>query len=296
MFEGVEVLQEEPLAPYTTLHMGGPAEYLALVKNETDLYQVLSEAKAAQMPLYFLGGGSNLLVSDAGVRGVVVHLTGDFLRIHMSPDGRDISVGAAYSFPKLTRHALELGWERALGWCGVPGSVGGALKMNAGTRQGELGEVVLRVEAMTENGALELSHDDMGFSYRNTHFPPNAVLCRTYLHYPQPQPERKLELLHEAQELAKKRKATQPKFRSAGSMFKNPPGDYAGRLIEACGLKGTQIGGARISELHANFFLNYAQASSKDMLAICELARKKVYDQFGIVLEYEVRHWGFEDK
>lgn len=293
MFEGIEVEENAPLAPYTTLHIGGPAEVLAFPKNQDELLRLVQEATAKNMPIYLLGGGSNLLVSDAGVKGLVIYLAGDFSKIEVAPSGDKIWVGTAYSFPKLTRLCLELGWETALGWSGVPGSVGGALKMNAGTRLGEIGEVVVQVEAVTPAGKINLSHDQMGFSYRNTTFPIDAILCRVELAYPHAHPERKAELLAKASELAKLRKATQPKQRSAGSMFKNPPGDFAGRLIEACGLKGTKIGGACISEVHANFIVNAAGASAKDMLELSELAQKKVYDQFGIELEYEVRRWGF---
>lgn len=293
MFEGIEVEEQAVLAPYTTLHIGGPAQYLAFPKNQDELLNLLTEAQIRQMPVYLLGGGSNLLVSDAGVLGLVIYLAGDFEKIEVAPLGDRIWVGTAFSFPKLTRLCLELGWESALGWCGVPGLVGGALKMNAGTRWGEVGEVVQQVEAVTPLQKIILNHEQMGFSYRHTSFPVDAFLCRAELTYANPCPEKKPELLAKALELAKTRKATQPKQRSAGSMFKNPPGDYAGRLIEACGLKGFEIGGACISEVHANFIVNKARASAKEMLELSEFARKKVYDKFRIELEYEVRRWGF---
>lgn len=293
MFEGIKVEKQAILAPYTTLRIGGPAQYLAFPENQDELLKLLREANACQMPVYLLGGGSNLLVSDAGVQGLVIYLAGEFEKIKIAPSGDRIWVGAAFSFPKLTRLCLELGWESALGWCGVPGLVGGALKMNAGTRWGEFGEVVKQVEAVSPAGKLVLSHDQMGFSYRHTSFPMDAILCQAELVYSDPNPAKKTELLQKASELAKTRKATQPKQRSAGSMFKNPAGDYAGRLIEACGLKGFQMGGACISEVHANFIVNQSHATAKEMFEISEFARKKVYNQFGIELKYEVRHWGF---
>ena len=293
MFDGIEVQRNTLLAPYTTLRIGGPTDYLAFPKNQEELFLLMKEARNIGMPTHFLGGGSNLLIHDDGVRGLVIHLSGDFNKLEVSSDGCKVSVGAAYSFPKLTRRALELGWETALGWGGVPGGVGGALKMNAGTPLGELGEVVSHVEAVTPAGPLVLQHVDMCFSYRNTQFPENAVLCKVYLKCLSPRPERRTDLLHQALLLAKKRKQTQPKKRSAGSMFKNPKGDFAGRLIEACGLKGKQIGGACVSEVHANFLLNYEKASAEDMFKLSELVRKTVYDKFGVKLEYEVRRWGF---
>ncbi|MES2504902.1 MAG: UDP-N-acetylmuramate dehydrogenase [Myxococcota bacterium] len=296
MFEGVEIYQEEPLAPYTTLHLGGPAEFLALPKNKNELILLLKHADSHGLPVHLLGGGSNLLISDAGVRGMVIHLAGDFNKVEVSESGDEVRVGSAFSFPKLTRLCLELGWEGALGWNGTPGLVGGALKMNAGTRLGELGAVVSSVEAATAEGSMLLTHEQMGFSYRNTNFPAKAVLCSAHLVYRHAEPAKKAELLAKASDLAKRRKESQPKQRSAGSMFKNPPGDYAGRLIEACGLKGARVGGAKISEVHANFFVNDSHASSKDMLELSQMAQKKVYDELGIKLEYEVRRWGFLEK
>lgn len=293
MFKGVEVEEQALLAPYTTLHIGGPAQYLAFPKNQDELASLLQEAKSRDMPIYLLGGGSNLLISDHGVRGLVIRLTGDFSKIEIAPLGNKVWVGTAFSFPKLTRLCLELGWEKALGWSGVPGLVGGALKMNAGTRMGEIGELVVQVEAVTPANKLVLNHDKMGFAYRHTSFPTDAILCRAELVYENAGEAKKTELLIKASELAKTRKATQPKQRSAGSMFKNPPGDYAGRLIEACGLKGTKIGGASISNIHANFMVNASGATAKEMLELSELAQKRVYDQFGIELEFEVKRWGF---
>lgn len=293
MFKGVEVEKQALLAPYTTLHIGGPAQYLAFPKNQNELASLLQEAKSREMPIYLLGGGSNLLINDHGVKGLVIHLTGDFSKIEIAPLGDRVWIGTAFSFPKLTRLCLELGWETALGWSGVPGLVGGALKMNAGTRMGEIGELVVQVEAVTPAGKLLLSHAQMGFAYRHTNFPSDAILCRAELVYRNADPAKKAELLTKASELAKTRKATQPKQRSAGSMFKNPPGDYAGRLIEACGLKGAKIGGACISNIHANFLVNASGATAKEMLELSELAQKRVYDRFGIELEFEVKRWGF---
>ena len=293
MFKGVEVHEQALLAPYTTLHIGGPAQYLAFPKNQDELIILLQEAKAGGMPIYLLGGGSNLLVSDEGVQGLVISLAGDFSKIEIAPSGDRLWVGTAFSFPKLTRVCLELGFVTALGWNGVPGLVGGALKMNAGTRLSEIGEVVVGVDAVTPSGKISLSHEQMGFAYRHSSFPADAILCRAQLWVPHALPDRKQELLQQASALAKIRKATQPKQRSAGSMFKNPPGDYAGRMIEACGLKGTKIGGACISEVHANFIVNAAGATAKEMLELSEFAQRRVYDQFGIELEYEVRRWGF---
>jgi UDP-N-acetylmuramate dehydrogenase len=167
--------------------------------------------------------------------------------------------------------------------------VGGALKMNAGGRMGEIGDVVHTVRAVSPEGFHRFSHEECGFRYRNSAFPSDAILTFAELHCPKADRNLAPSLTEKARELVVRRKKTQPKQRSAGSMFKNPPGDFAGRLIEACGLKGTRIGDAQISEVHANFFVNLGHASAQDLHQLSQLARETVFKQFAIVLEYEVK-------
>ncbi|MBH1988716.1 MAG: UDP-N-acetylmuramate dehydrogenase [Myxococcaceae bacterium] len=293
MFEGIDVRENEVLAPYTTFKLGGPADYLAFPKNVAELQRLLDEATTNRIPIHLLGGGSNLLIHDSGLRGLVVSLEKGFSHLELSLEKNEIRVGAGASFPKLTRRCLELGWEVALGWGGVPGSVGGALKMNAGTRLGEIGEVVLSVEVSTLEGMRVLTQEQMGFAYRSTSFPSGTILCEALLRFPGADPLRKQELLEKARLLALQRKATQPKERSAGSMFKNPPGDYAGRLIESCDLKGLKMGGAAVSSVHANFIVNEGKATAFEILRLSEYVRERVEQKFDIKLEYEVRRWGF---
>jgi len=279
----------EPLALYTTFNIGGPADIIVFPRTPHELSCVLQAAHKNALPMFFLGGGSNLLVSDEGIRGVVINLSGEMEQLSVSDDGKEIIVGTAVTFPKLTKVALGLGWEGALGWHGTPGSVGGALKMNAGGPLGEIGAVVQSVSGVSLEGHHEFSHSDAGFTYRNSKFPPNTVLTFAKLRCETASRALGKELSQKSKELVVRRKQTQPKQRSAGSMFKNPPSDFAGRLIEAAGLKGTRIGDAQISLVHANFLVNLGTATAQDMYALSKLARDTVLAQSGVLLEYEVK-------
>ena len=279
----------ESLAPYTTFRIGGPADILVFPRNENELKIVLDTAHRLDLPTFILGGGSNLLISDLGIRGVVIQLVGEMETIRFSDDGKEIFVGAGVSFPKLTKVALDLGWEGALGWHGTPGLVGGALKMNAGGPLGEIGAVVEVVHGVSPLGTQVFNRLDAGFRYRNSAFPSDAILTFAKLTYEGGDRAKAAALVEKSRELVARRKSTQPKQRSAGSMFKNPPGDFAGRLIEAAGLKGTRIGDAQISEVHANFLINLGRATASDVYQLSQLAHETVYKQTGVVLEYEVK-------
>ena len=287
--EGLTYHESLPLAPYTTFKIGGPADVVVFAHNEADVLQVLKAAYQTQTPLFVLGGGSNLLISDAGLRGCVLMLGGLLAEIKVDDSGQEILVGAGASFPKLTNTALKLGWKNALGFCGTPGHVGGAIKMNAGTRLGEIGEVVQEVYAATLDGLKVFQKHELQFSYRQTVFPAHTVITKTRLRCHDASNLHAAEFLKNAEELAKKRKATQPKLRSAGSMFKNPLPQFAGRLIEATGLKGTKVGDAEVSTTHANFIVNLKHATAQDVFALSQIVRQEVYKKFNILLEYEVK-------
>lgn len=288
--------QNVPLAPFTTFRLGGPAEHFVAAQNEAELIEVVRIASRHQMPIFLLGGGSNLVISDAGILGLVIHLKGDFKKLEIDPATQHIQVGSAVGFPKLTKAALDLGWETALGWHGTPGQVGGALKMNAGGRLGEIGDVVVEVRGVGPSGPVRFLREEIGFSYRNTQFPKDVILTFATLHLSTSPSNDADGLKKRALELVVRRKKTQPDLRSAGSMFKNPKGDFAGRLIEACGLKGFQIGGAQVSEVHANFLVNLGEATAADVRRLSQHVQNTVYEKFEILLEYEVKFVGeFDD-
>jgi UDP-N-acetylmuramate dehydrogenase len=284
--------RDAPLGKRTTFGIGGPADVLARPQDEDQLVRVLAAARDAGAPVFILGGGSNLLVADRGVRGVVIALAGELARIEVQQGGAAIAVGAGSTFPRLTRSALNLGWRPAIGWMGTPGQVGGALKMNAGTKHGEIGDVVVHVRGATADGPIVIDKQGCGFGYRKSDFPPRLVLTGAQLQCDSRETEKVEELDRMAKELLKRRHDTQPKLRSAGSIFKNPPGDYAGRLIEEAGLKGAREGNAQISDVHANFVVNLGGALAADVVTLAERARATVKQRTGVDLEWEVKRVG----
>ncbi|OGQ18099.1 MAG: UDP-N-acetylenolpyruvoylglucosamine reductase [Deltaproteobacteria bacterium RBG_16_71_12] len=289
---GLPVQRDEPMARHTTLGIGGPADALVTAADEASVTRVLAAAARHGVPLFVLGGGSNLLVGDGGIRGITLTLAGALAELVVLEEGRRIEVGAAASFPRLAQVALSQGWPPAVGWFGTPGQVGGALVMNAGTRQGEIGDVVSEVRLASADGTERRLRPACGFGYRTSAFPPGAVLTSAVLQCDSHKSSEVEALTVMAHEQLNRRRATQPKQRSAGSIFKNPPGDFAGRLVEAAGLKGYAVGGASISDVHANFIVNTGGAVARDVVAVAEHARTVVRDRFGVELEWEVRRVG----
>lgn len=278
------------LASYTSFRIGGPCDLLVQPKNSLELQQVLKVANKNSILTFVLGKGTNVVVSDRGIRGMVIRLSGEFCDITIDQKSNEINVGAAASFPALTKKALALGYECALGWLGTPGSAGGALIMNAGTNLGCIGCAVKEIRAVDENGPLLFERKDLIFRYRETMLPKKAILTGATLFESNPACSKKLQKL--AMGLAQKRRLTQPKQPSAGSIFKNPTGDFAGRLIEGALLKGHTIGQAKISENHANFIVNLGGATAADVYQLANLAKKTIYEKFRIVLEFEVKFIG----
>ena len=289
---GIELHRDEPLARRTSFGIGGPADLLVVARAEDQAVQVLRVAEQQRLPVTVLGGGSNVLVGDGGIRGITLTLAGGLGSLEVRDDGLRIEVGAACTFARLTHAALDLGWSPAAGWLGTPGQVGGALVMNAGSQHGELGDVVVEVRLATSKGLERRARSACGFGYRTSGFPLGSVLTSALLQCDSHKSNEAEVLNAMAHELLTRRHASQPKLRSAGSMFKNPPGDFAGRLIEAAGLKGYAVGGAQVSELHANFIINTGGASARDVVAVAEHARSVVKAQTGIELAWEVRRVG----
>jgi UDP-N-acetylmuramate dehydrogenase len=307
---GLAVATDAPLARRTTFGIGGPADLMVEAGSDDDVARVLQVTRDHRLPLFVLGGGSNLLVHDAGVRGIVLALAGSLAELAIADDGRRIDVGCGCSFPRLTKTCIELGWPGAVGWIGTPGQVGGAVLMNAGSKQGEFGDVVIAVRVAVAGAVVTVDRGDCGFSYRSSVFqrgwrpsdgsinsvdPESSrfVLTRAILKCDNASTNFSGELAATANELLDRRHRTQPKLRSAGSLFKNPPGDFAGRLIEAAGLKGYAVGRAQVSPVHANFVVNTGGATAADVVAVADHVRATVAERFGVTLEWEVRRVGF---
>jgi len=280
-----EALRDVPLAPRTTIRVGGPADLLVRPADPDALAALLRAVRELGVPLHVLGGGANTLVADAGVRGVVLRLPPDLAG--EDARGETLLLGAGQPTSRLWVRAHALGLVGMEFVAGIPGTLGGALAMNAGTRIGEMRDVVSRVELATADGAGFVDAAALGFAYRTCTLPAAAVATRIEFALRRgdvAESERTM------QEDRRRRRSTQPLDRpSFGSTFTNPPGDFAGRLVEAVGLKGHRIGGAMWSDVHANFVVNLGGARARDVLALVNLARSRVKERFGIVLETEVR-------
>jgi UDP-N-acetylmuramate dehydrogenase len=287
---GERVQFGETLAPYTSWKIGGPADAFAEVESTEELGQMLRLVYKRKLPFFMLGSGSNLLVGDGGVRGIVVRLGGEFSAISVVPDGAHVIVeaGASASMALVTTQAASHGAVGIGSLAGIPGSVGGALRMNAGTDR-EIGEFVRGVWVQTP--AKPAPHEvTPQYFYRHTTLANDAVVARVTLRFEQGDPQA---VRAEMQERLIRRKRTQPlAFPNAGSCFRNPPGDKAGRLIEAVGAKGWREGGAEVSELHANFIVNREHASAADVAALLARVRRAVAERFGVEMELEVHFVG----
>jgi len=276
----------QSLAEFTSFRIGGPADLFVTVESEAELMRAKAAAHRAAMPTFCLGHGTNLLVSDRGIRGLVIRLGEGFNQI--SIDDVKVTAGAGVDFGELVETVVERGLEGLEFGEGIPGTVGGGLVMNAGAFGGEIARVVTRVHGVTEEGvARALTPEEVNFAYRRTNLPPHFVIARVdfELHYGDRE-----ELRARVMEVRAKRASRQPReVPNAGSIFKNPPGNFAGRLLQAAGMKGYRIGGAAFSEQHANFIVNLGGARANDVHALIEMARAKVMESSGFVLEPEVR-------
>jgi len=286
------VLEQEPMANHTTYGIGGPAWAYIIPEDEKDLATVLRFASDEKLPVFFTGSGSNLLVSDSGFNGLVISLEKTFKQLRF--DGPKVTAEAGVKLGKMVREAMHRNLSGLESLVGVPGSVGGALKMNAGAFGKEISTLLLEFTTMTLEGSTKTyTPGEIEFGYRYSSIPDDEIIVKAVFQLEQSDHE----TIQSRRALASSgRKQTQPlKFRSAGSVFKNPPeGGAAGYLIDQAGLKGTRIGDAEISLKHANFFVNHGKATAADMVKLIRLARRKVYEKFGIQLELEIKTLGFE--
>ena len=286
MFSGT-VLTDELLSGHTWLKIGGPADLFLIPASKDDVIQAVSFCLDEGMPYTILGSGSNVLVGDDGIRGAVIaiHKTLDYMVV----DGDTVRAGAGINVPKFVVDLLKEGFTGMEGLGGIPGSLGGAIIMNAGAYGTEIFEFVTDVELIRKGEAVTLDRDQIFFTYRCPDLNQDIILevgFRFDRGDVAAAKERRKELLA-------KRKDSQPLDRpNAGSIFKNPKGDYAGRLIEASGLKGTRVGDAVVSEKHANFLVNDGAATARDMIRLIEQVRDRVLADHGVELELEVKLLG----
>ena len=283
---------DEPLANHTTFGIGGPAACMVLPKSREDLSGLLHYASEKNIAVAFIGSGSNILVWDKGFNGIVISLKKSFKNLTIQPNST-IIVESGVMLGNMVKQAMaaEIGGLESL--IGVPGTVGGALIMNAGAFGSEISKYFVEAQTMTLEGEIKsYKKGEVEFSYRHSTFPKNEILLEATFHCKRGKPA---DILRERKIASDGRKSNQPlKFRSAGSIFKNPSESLAaGYLIDKAGLKGTIQGSAAISEKHANFIVNMGSASAEDVFYLIKLAKKYVAKKFNINLELEVKLIGF---
>lgn len=280
-------LLHEPMKRHTTFKIGGPADYLLLPANLEDVQYILDVLKRFEIPYMILGNGSNVLVLDGGIRGAVIKIEQPMSYIRRAENRIVAGAGALLKDIALFAAAQGLcGLEFA---CGIPGSLGGAVFMNAGAYQGEIKDVVQKVRAISTDGTVRVfQQDELQFGYRHSVFQENGyVIVEVELGLSQGNTD---EILVTIQTLQEKRESKQPlSVPSAGSTFKRPTGYFAGTLIEACGLKGFTIGGAQVSTKHAGFVVNTGEAKASDVLTLIKEVQQRVYEKTGVHLYPEVR-------
>ena len=284
----IDILKDEPMRRHTTFAIGGPADLFIQPKTRRELAGALSVLRERGIPFLLLGNGSNMLVADAGVRGAVVCTTElDEVRIG---ENCTLVAEAGALLGRVARRAQRAGLTGVEFAGGIPGSLGGAVFMNAGAYDGQMAGIVEQTEYLDETGALHtLTGEEHGFGYRRSVFRdhPDWTVVRSTLRLQQGDPAAILDRMND---LAQRRREKQPlNFPSAGSTFKRPEGYFAGRLIEDAGLKGVSVGAAQVSEKHAGFLINRGGATCDDMLHLIELVQKRVKEAFGVQLECEVR-------
>jgi len=290
LFPGL--LLSEPMLRHTSFCIGGPADALYVPRDLADLRAVLGAAQQLAVPITIMGAGSNLLVRDGGIRGLVVKIAGTFDQVSL--EGTRMTAGAGAQLSTLARRAAEAGLAGLEFASGIPGALGGALSMNAGAYGGEMKDVVRRVRVLRDDGMeTTLSAEEMLFGYRQ------SVLQHQNLVALEAEMELTIgdmaEISAKIEELNRRRREKQPlTLPSAGSVFKRPPGNFAGTLIEQAGLKGCRIGGAEVSTLHAGFIVNVGNATAKDVELLIRHVQQVVQEKSGVSLETEIRILGEE--
>jgi len=280
----------EPLAPYTWFRVGGPAQALFVPADEDDLSYFLARLPRG-IPVTVVGLGSNLIIRDGGVPGVVIRLSAKGFGDIVIEEGHRLRVGAAVPDVKAARAAADAGIDGLAFYRGVPGGIGGALRMNAGAHGGETKDALIEARGVNRAGNLRVfANADMGFAYRHCEAPDDVIFTRATF---QGKPGEPATILAEMERITSAREASQPiKEKTGGSTFKNPPGHKAWELIDAAGCRGLVVGDAQVSEMHCNFLINRGKASAADIEALGEEVRRRVRETSGVELHWEIKRIG----
>jgi UDP-N-acetylmuramate dehydrogenase len=286
-FDAAQLFADAPLRFHTTFRIGGPADLLFYPQNTEEVQKIIRMAKEYGEPITLLGNGSNILVRDGGIRGLVIRFGKKMADI--TRDGTDLIVGAGALLRDVAAFAQQHGLSGLEFACGIPGSIGGAIFMNAGAYDDEMKSIVVSVRTVSRDGVERLySAAELDFGYRHSVFQRgDEVICETRLHLREADRDRILERMTD---LNHRRKSKQPlSYPSAGSTFKRPPGYFAGTLIEQTGLKGLTVGGAQVSQKHAGFIINIGNASASDVQRLIAAVQKRVYAKHAVELFPELR-------
>lgn len=289
-----KILQNEPMLRHTTFRIGGPCDFYVEVKTIEELKKLILFVNKKKIPYLIVGSGSNILVKDKGIRGIVIRLTGDFSNLTKgsrgSPDPYSLSIiaGAGCPLPLFIKKCIERGLGGVEFLAGIPGTVGGAVTMNAGTKTGSIGSIIKSVTVMDEKGNIKkLDRKSLKFSYRNSGIPEKNIIISAEFSLKK---DKKNNIIKKIKNLFRHRFKTQPVGQhNAGCVFKNPEGDYASRLIDEAGMKGVSVGGAVVSKLHANYINNMGSATAEDVIKLINKIQKKVKEKFNKNLELEIK-------
>ncbi len=278
----------EPLGPYTYLKLGGPAEALVQPRSTEELGRVVDQCIRQRIPLHVLGGGSNLLVRDEGVRGVVIRLSEPVFTA-VRGEGGHVHAGAGASLSALISHAARLGLAGLETLVGIPGTIGGALRCNAGDRSGDIGQFVRSVEVMDQHGQVEVrERAELSFAPGASNLDDPVLLGAEF----ELEPDDPDAIVKRMRKAWIQRKAAQPlSFQAAVHVFKNPRGRLAAALIEQADLAKTRVGGAEVSDRNPNFIVAHPGTTARDVLRLIEVIKSKVQERFGVELELEIAVW-----
>jgi UDP-N-acetylmuramate dehydrogenase len=279
----------ERLAPYTTFRIGGVADYYVEPADSQDLLNIIIYLHRKEFPYYIMGNGSNVLISDQGIKGVVINLEKGFS--YLKHEKGSIIAGAGVKLARFADFCIQNSYAGVEMLAGIPATLGGALIMNAGAYGGEISTYITEVEIIRNEEIILLNKQACGFVYRNSTLK-DSIVIEGRFRLPAGKPA---EISKIRKELMLKRNASQPvEIPNAGCIFKNPKDNFAAKIIEDCGLKGASFGGAMVSPKHANFIVNYNNASAHDVIELIHIVRKKVNEKFGIHLDLEIKLVGFE--
>ncbi|MBY6240740.1 UDP-N-acetylmuramate dehydrogenase [Methylosinus sp. Sm6] len=281
---------DEPLAPFTWFRVGGPAQFFFSPADEADLSYFLSRLPR-DIPVTIIGLGSNLIIRDGGIPGVVIRLGAKGFGEIAVEAGERLRVGAAVPDVKAARAAADAGLDGLAFYRGIPGGIGGALRMNAGAHGGETKDALIEARGVDRSGAVRVfSNADMGFSYRHSEAPEDVIFTQALFQGRKGDPQA---ILAEMERITQAREASQPiREKTGGSTFQNPPGHKAWQLIDAAGCRGLTLGDAQVSEMHCNFLINRGRAAAAEIEGLGEEVRRRVQAASGVLLQWEIKRIG----